>query len=86
MMIFCMKRALFTGIYEFPMCLSMTDVLIYLLYSTYKKEKSKSHPWYEELLLSVGQQLFLKRLLKLAKPYQNIDVIIQDLRTAFICD
>lgn len=62
------------------------DVLLYLLYSSYKKEKRQSRPWFEELSLSFAQRDFLKRLLKLAEPYQNIDDIARDFRIMFAPD
>lgn len=62
------------------------DFLLYLLYSSFKKEKHQSRPWYEELLLTSDQQMFLKRLLKLAKPFQNIDEIANDFQRVFAGD
>jgi serine/threonine protein kinase len=60
------------------------DFLLYLLYSAYQKKKhQKNRPWYEELSLSPAQQAFLKRLLKLAAPYGNIDEIAGDFQAAF---
>ena len=57
------------------------DFLIYLLYSSFKaKEKNKKQPWYRELQLPFGQQLFLKRLLGLVLMYENIC----DIETDFI--
>jgi serine/threonine-protein kinase len=62
------------------------DFLLYLLYSTDKKEKYKNRPWYQELSLSPAQQVFLKRLLKLAAPYQDIGEIAGDFQAAFADD
>ncbi len=59
------------------------DLLLYLLYSTHKKESYKNRPWYEELPLTLAQRIFLKRLLKLAEPYRNINDIAADFREAF---
>lgn len=60
------------------------DFLLYLFYSTYEKEKhKKNRPWYEELSLPKAQQMFLKRLLRLAPPYQDIDEIAGDFQLAF---
>ncbi len=59
------------------------DLLLYLLYSSYRKTKRKSRPWYEELSLTSQQQLFLKRLLKLEKPFQEIDQVFDDFNSVF---
>ena len=51
----------------------------FLLYSSYQvKEKQKKLLWYEELTLSWGQKLFLKRLLGLEMVYDDIDNIEKD--------
>jgi serine/threonine-protein kinase len=60
------------------------DLLLYHLYSSYKKTGHKSRPWYEELLLSANQKMFLKRLLKLAEPFHDIDEVAHDFQTFFI--
>lgn len=62
------------------------DFLLYLLYSTYQTIKFKNRPWYEELPLALPQQVLLKRLLKLAEPYQNIEEIARDFQKAFTGD
>jgi serine/threonine protein kinase len=62
------------------------DFLLYLLYSSYKKGKQKSRPWYEELSLTYVQRMFLKRLLKLEEPYKDIDEIARDFQTTFGCE
>jgi len=59
------------------------DLLLYLLYSSYKEDRHSNRPWYEELELSISQKLFLKKLLQLSEPYQNIDEIAKDFKNAF---
>lgn len=59
------------------------DLLLYLLYSSYRKGKGKSRPWYEELPLTPAQRLFLKRLLRMETPYPDIDAVAQDFQRAF---
>jgi serine/threonine protein kinase len=62
------------------------DLLLYLLYSSFKKIKRKSQPWYEELLLQNDQKWHLRRLLKLAEPFRDIDEVAHDFQRAFIED
>jgi serine/threonine-protein kinase len=62
------------------------DLLLYLLYSSFKKTKRNSRPWYEELLLPDDQKMFLRRLLKLTEPYREINEIAYDFQMAFIGD
>lgn len=60
------------------------DYLLYLMYSSYKREiKGRSRPWYHELPLSAGQQSVLKRLLKLETPYESIHEVETDFIRAF---
>ncbi|HEX3048406.1 MAG TPA: protein kinase family protein [Bacillota bacterium] len=59
------------------------DFLLFLFYSNYQKQKQKSRPWYEELALTDAQRLFLKRLLRLAAPYSNIDEVALDFHSFF---
>lgn len=59
------------------------DLLLYLLYSDYQSKNRKKLPWYEELPLTAPQKTFLKRLLKLAEPYQNIEQVARDFQAAF---
>jgi serine/threonine protein kinase len=59
------------------------DFLLYLLYSTYRKVNHRSRPWYEELPLTSGQKLLLKRLLKIAPPYSDAALVAEDFQKAF---
>ena len=60
------------------------DFLLYLLYSSYhKKRMSKTLPWYQELLLTNEQQLFLKKLFRLEIAYENTNQIEKDFMSAF---
>ena len=55
------------------------DFLLYLLYSSYeRKSKAKNLPWHKELPLTSEQTMFLKKLLRLEKPYENIEEIEKD--------
>lgn len=52
------------------------DLLLYLLYSSFDKHKNHHNlPWHEELSISNGQKLFLKKLLRLEPPYKNISEV-----------
>ncbi|OJU08023.1 MAG: serine/threonine protein kinase [Clostridiales bacterium 43-6] len=59
------------------------DFLLYLIYSSFKKQKMKRTPWYDELSLTNDQMLFLKRLLRLTDPYESINEIKKDFVKAF---
>lgn len=66
------------------------DFLLYLLYSSFgKKENNKLLPWskklswYEELLLTQEQKIFLKKLFGLEARYENIRDIERDFGRAF---
>lgn len=59
------------------------DFLLYLLYSSFQGSTSKSRPWYEELSLSALQKCFLKRLLGIDPPYQDMIQIKEDFSSAF---
>lgn len=62
----------------------MGEFFLYLIYSSYKREgKCKNKPWYEELPLSDEQKLFLSKLLRLEKPYENIAEVENDFMKAF---
>lgn len=57
------------------------DFLLYLLYSSFDKQKSGHKlPWYEELTISAGQKQFLKKLLRLEPPYRNILEVENDFK------
>lgn len=51
------------------------DLLLYLLYSSFKKTNILLRPWYNELPIDPAKKLFLKRLLKIEKQYDSIDQI-----------
>ena len=60
------------------------DLLLYLLYSSFKtKEKYKNLPWYKELPLTNEQKLFFKKLLGLEPAYQNVNTIETDFVNVF---
>ncbi len=59
------------------------DFLLYLLYSSYIKTYRAKRPWYEELSLTSGEKLFLKRLLRLEESYNNIEEIASDFEKIF---
>lgn len=59
------------------------DFLLYLYYSSYIKNDKKSSPWYEELVLSPDEKLFLKKLLKLEEPYSDIEEIEENFERIF---
>lgn len=49
------------------------EFLLYLLYSSFEKEgKNRKLSWYNELTLTNNQIIFLKKLLRLEKAYENI--------------
>lgn len=60
------------------------DFLLYLIYSSFEsKETHKKLPWYKELTLTITQEVFLKKLLGLEIPYENIIDIEKDFNMAF---
>lgn len=59
------------------------DFLLYLIYSSYKKEGRRNKPWYEELQLTAEEVRFLKKLLKIESKYENIHEIKRDFSTIF---
>lgn len=54
------------------------DILLYLLYTTYPSQKKKALPWTEELILKEETVYLLKRLLRISKPYENLEEITRD--------
>lgn len=55
------------------------DFLLYLIYSSYEiKQNYKNNPWYEELVLTSGQKLFLKRLLGIEPSFKSIGEVNND--------
>lgn len=65
------------------------DFFLCLLYSDDKCKKSQKYrnlPWCDELPLTSAQRMFLKRLLKLGKPYSNTYEISLDFIRAFTCE
>ncbi|WP_027625691.1 protein kinase family protein [Clostridium lundense] len=60
------------------------DFLLYLLYSSFEiKGKHKKMPWYEELLLTFEQKVFLKKLLGIKLMYEDIHDIEVDFIRVF---
>ncbi|URZ09167.1 protein kinase domain-containing protein [Clostridium felsineum] len=53
-------------------------LLIYLIYSSFKKNNKKSVPWYDELDLSIEERNFLKKLIGLNDEYTNIYEVEKD--------
>jgi serine/threonine protein kinase len=62
------------------------DLLLHLLYSSYVKPRGKGRSWYEELALTDSQRVFLKRLLRLEKPFQSVPEITRAFKMAFAGD
>lgn len=58
------------------------DILLYLLYTTFKPKRKKALPWTEELTLKEETIHLLKRLLGLLKPYADVSEIKMDLNAA----
>ena len=54
------------------------DLLLYLLYSSIEVKEDKKIPWYDELMISNNEKLFLKKLLRLEEPYKTIEEIEYD--------
>lgn len=59
------------------------DFLLYLIYSTAKLKKGTKLPWYDELLISSDKKLFLKRLLRIEKPFNTIEEVEVDFVNLF---
>ncbi len=60
------------------------DFFLYLIYSTFsEKEKHKRMAWYDELGLPDKQKLFIKKLMRLKKTYENIEQVELDFISAF---
>lgn len=51
---------------------------LHLYYSSFVKASIKSKPWYEELVLSKEETIFLKKLLGIEKRYENIYDVKED--------
>lgn len=58
------------------------DFLLFLLYSSFVPHAS-GLPWHRELPLTCEQKTFLKRLLRLEQPYENIAAVKRDFIRAF---
>lgn len=57
------------------------DFLIHLYYTSYDvTSTSEEKPWYQELDLNPREKLFLKRLMGIRRPYDDIEDIKRDLR------
>lgn len=61
----------------------LADLLLYLHYSSFKKEDKKQKAWYEELRLTKEQIFFYKRMLRLETPYTRISEVERDFIAAF---
>ena len=59
------------------------DLLLYLHYSSFVKQRGKRKPWFEELSLTKEQIHFYKRLLGLEDPYSAVDEVEKDFLAAF---
>lgn len=55
------------------------DFLIHLYYTSYKAVEQKERPWFEELDLTPGEALFLKKLMGIEEPFSSIDEIKEQL-------
>jgi serine/threonine-protein kinase len=51
------------------------DFLIYLYYTSFTDKPKKSKPWYEELILSNKEIVFLKKLMGIEKRYKSINEV-----------
>lgn len=58
----------------------LADFLLHLYYSSYYPDGEEvERPWYEELNLNSYEIIFLKKLMAIEKPYENIEEIRADL-------
>jgi serine/threonine-protein kinase len=51
------------------------DFLLHLYYTSFTVELKKSKPWYEELVLSSKELVFLKKLMGIEERYKNINEV-----------
>lgn len=51
------------------------DFLIHLYYTSFTDKPKKSKPWYEELVLSSKELVFLKKLMGIEKRYKSINEV-----------
>lgn len=58
------------------------QMILFLLYSTFKGKKSKRRTWIEELSLHPATVKFLKKLLGISDPFANMAEIEKDLEAA----
>ena len=56
------------------------DLLLYLLYSSFKKINIRPRPWYDELPINPDKKVFLKKLLRIESQFESIDEIEKGLR------
>lgn len=54
--------------------------LLFLLYSGYTDSGERERPWEEELSMSSGTRLILRRMLQLEEPYETIAELQKDLK------
>jgi serine/threonine-protein kinase len=59
------------------------DFLIHLYYTSFIDKPRKSKPWYEELILSSKELVFLKKLMGIEKRYKNINEVEVDFEEIF---
>lgn len=59
------------------------DLLLFLHYSSFDKQKRESQPWFVELNLTNEQIYFYKRMLRLEVPYSTIYEVEKDFLAAF---
>ncbi len=51
------------------------DVLIHLYYTSFTDKPTKNKSWYEELVLSGKELIFLKKLMGIENRYKNINEV-----------
>ena len=59
------------------------DFLLYLYYSSFKKESFINRPWYEELNLNNEEKQFIKKLFKMEGDFESINEIKKDFNAIF---
>jgi serine/threonine-protein kinase len=59
------------------------DFLIHLYYTSLIDVSKEDKPWYEELVLSPKELIFLKKLMGIERRYKNINEIIKDFEEIF---
>lgn len=59
------------------------DFLLHLYYTSFADRPKKSKPWYEELVLSSKELIFLKKLMGIEKRYESINNVEIDFEEIF---